>query len=88
MVSLKLTCRFEEIIVEADFFRPATLEKGKKLFEANHVGQIMEHRFSTSTEIKITAKCLSQVRTSLVYDVNIMVSRHIDHGTINYNNNV
>ena len=46
MSELKLTCGFEEITVQSDFFRSASLDKGKELFEANHVGNVVEIRNS------------------------------------------
>ena len=76
MSQLKLTCGFEEISVQSNFFRPASLDKGKKLFEANHVGNVVEIRNSCVSDITLTAKCLSQVSTSKVYDIKMKVRYH------------
>ena len=74
MSQVKLTCGFEKVSVASDFFRPATVDKGKQLFEANHVGNVVEIRNVSSVDISLTAKCLSQVRTSITYEIHMKVS--------------
>ena len=71
---VKVTCGFEKVSVASDFFRGATVDKGKELFKANHVGSVVEIRNFSSVDISLTAKCLSQVRTSTAYDVQMKVS--------------
>ena len=77
MSQVKLTCGFEKVSVPSDFFRSSTVGKGIELFEANHVGNVVEIRNISAVDICITGKCLSQVRTSTTYQINLKVISNV-----------
>lgn len=67
---LRLFCCFERVHGLEDFFSPASIKKGTLL---------VKHVFATEERlgddgVSLHAKCVSQVKDSLVYDITIVVS--------------
>ena len=73
MSILKLTCGFKEIKGSENFFRDQALIKGRRLYEAGHVDQVVEVRNSSSQESKFSGRCLSQVKVNTRYNLWIEV---------------
>ena len=73
MSILKLTCGFKEIKRSGNFFGGQTLIKGRRLYEAGHVDQVVEARNSSDQGSKFSGRCLSQVKVSTRYNLWIQV---------------
>ena len=71
MPVVKLFCGFSEISNGISYFRKSSWEKGKELYKAGHVDEVVETR---GMECGITGKCMSQVKKSDIYSININVS--------------
>ena len=74
MPVVKLFCGFSEISNGISYFRKSSWDKGKELYKAGHVDQVVETRGMECGIINITGKCMSQVKKSDIYSININVS--------------
>lgn len=67
---LRLRCGLQKIESVGEFFRGANLKKGEKL--QKHVFSVEEIIDGSTNEVG--AKCVSQVRPNVVYDISLQVS--------------
>ncbi len=66
-------CGFQTVSGESEFFRQSTIGKGKKLYASGHIDSVRE--VTNLGMPSITAKCLSQVSVSKIYDVSFKVNK-------------